>query len=171
MSIQGDPLSLELASRLLRRLGERSLTASTAESITGGLVAASITSVPGSSESFLGGVVAYATEAKASVLGVDRALLEEHGPVSEAVAGAMAQSVRQLFGSNLGVATTGVAGPEPVGDTPPGTLYVAACVDGSPPVVRLLESLGSRLTLRQTCVTDALRLALDVLGEQSPNGE
>ena len=91
--------------------------------------------------------------------------------MSEAVAGAMAQAVRQLFGSDLGVATTGVAGPEPVGDKPPGTMYVAACLAGAPPVVRSLESLGDRLTLRQTCVTDALRLALDVLGEQSPNGE
>ena len=91
-----------------------------AESLTGGLVAAALTDVPGASNAFRGGVVAYATELKAQLLGVDVAMLKRHGPVYAPVAAAMADGVRQRLGATIGVATTGVAGPGPAGRPPGG---------------------------------------------------
>jgi nicotinamide-nucleotide amidase len=102
----------------------KGLTIATAESLTGGLVAAALTSVPGASDVFVGGIVAYALDAKGAALGVPRDLLAACGPVSEEVALAMAEAARRLFGSDLAVATTGAAGPEPHGGRPPGTFCV-----------------------------------------------
>ena len=84
-----------------------------AESLTGGLVAAALTDAPGSSAAFRGGVVAYATELKADLLGVDAMMLRRHGAVYPPVAAAMAEGVRARLGATYGVATTGVAGPSP----------------------------------------------------------
>ena len=104
-----DEETLEAAvGRLLR---ERGLTLATAESLTGGLLGGRITGIPGASDYYLGGVVAYATAAKASQLGVDQDLLDADGPVSEPVAAAMAEGARNTFGADLGLAATGVAGP------------------------------------------------------------
>src|ERR1044072_777163 len=97
------------------------LTLATAESCTGGLVAAGLTSVPGASDVFLGGVVTYANEVKARELGVPVELLQRRGAVSAEVAEAMAAGARERFGANVAVSVTGVAGPgggapeEPVG--------------------------------------------------------
>jgi nicotinamide-nucleotide amidase len=99
-----------------RLLTERGLSVATAESCTGGLVAERITDVPGSSAYFLGGIVAYSNAAKASLLGVSEALLESEGAVSEPVVRAMAEGARARFGSDLGVATSGISGPD--GGTP-----------------------------------------------------
>ena len=97
-----------VAGRLLREQGR---TLALAESCTGGLVAELVTGIPGSSDYFLGGVVAYANAAKESLLGVPRELLDRHGSVSDPVARAMAEGVRRRFGADLGVATTGISGP------------------------------------------------------------
>jgi 2'-5' RNA ligase len=94
-----------------RLLRERGLTLATAESVTGGLLGGRITGIAGSSDYYLGGVVAYATDAKAAQLGVDQRLLDADGPVSEPVAAAMASGARTAFGADLGLAVTGVAGP------------------------------------------------------------
>jgi nicotinamide-nucleotide amidase len=94
-----------------RLLTGRGLTVAVAESCTGGLVSELITAVPGSSEWFLGGVVAYANSAKQSLLGVPESMLVEHGAVSEPVARAMAEGVRERFGADVGVSTTGISGP------------------------------------------------------------
>ncbi|HPC47692.1 MAG TPA: nicotinamide-nucleotide amidohydrolase family protein [Deltaproteobacteria bacterium] len=108
-------------------LRERGLTCAAAESCTGGLVGHLITQVPGSSEYFLGSVVSYSNEVKTSVLGVGRALLEEHGAVSEAVARAMLQGVLRLTGAVVGVAVTGIAGPDgKTPDKPVGTVWICA---------------------------------------------
>ena len=109
------PAARELAAEILSLLTQAGRTVATAESLTGGLVAAALTDVPGSSNAFRGGVVAYATELKAQVLGVDALMLKQHGPVYAPVAAAMAEGVRKRLGATVGVATTGVAGPGPPG--------------------------------------------------------
>ncbi|MGQ0630240.1 MAG: CinA family nicotinamide mononucleotide deamidase-related protein [Sporichthyaceae bacterium] len=105
-------------------LRERGATVAVAESLTGGMVGAALTEAAGASATFLGGAVVYATAAKAE-LGVDAALLAERGPVDSDVAGALAEAVRERFGSSYGVATTGVAGPDSVGEYAAGTVFVA----------------------------------------------
>jgi nicotinamide-nucleotide amidase len=108
---------------LLRRAGR---TVAVAESCSGGLLAQRFTSVPGASDYFLGGVVAYANEAKTELLGVSRELLEEHGAVSEPVARAMAQGVRARLGADLGLSTTGISGPSGGSEEKPlGSVFVA----------------------------------------------
>jgi nicotinamide-nucleotide amidase len=106
---EGDETMPLVVGRLLR---DRGHTLAVAESCTGGLVAELLTEVPGSSAYFLGGVVAYANRAKTRFLGVPEALLEQHGAVSEPVARAMAEGVRERFGADYGVATTGISGPD-----------------------------------------------------------
>ena len=113
----------EVVSRLLQ---ERSLTLSTAESCTGGLIAKRVTDIPGASQVFRGGVVSYTNDVKADVLGVPRATLDACGAVSEPVARAMAEGCRRLCGSDIALAVTGLAGPE--GDdrgNEVGTVYIA----------------------------------------------
>jgi nicotinamide-nucleotide amidase len=115
--------SLERA--VVRLLSAGGRTLGCAESITGGGVGARITAVPGASEVFLGSAVVYAREAKMRLLGVSADTLDGPGPVSEACAREMAAGARRVFGSDLGLALTGVAGPEPHGGVPPGVIWVA----------------------------------------------
>ncbi|MGH6654195.1 MAG: CinA family protein [Actinocrinis sp.] len=111
--------------RVLALARRRRLTVAVAESLTGGQLAAAITAVPGASAVFRGSVTAYATDLKASVLGVDAALLGAHGAVHHEVARQMAEGVRRVCRADLGIATTGVAGPEPQDGHPVGTVFVA----------------------------------------------
>lgn len=127
----------------LALLAARGETLAVAESLTGGLVAAEITSVPGASRVFRGSVTAYATELKRDVLGVDGALLEERGAVDAEVARQMARGVREALGADWGIATTGVAGPEPQDGQPVGTVYVAVAGPGVPTVGERLSLDGS----------------------------
>ncbi|WP_411076457.1 CinA family protein [Streptomyces sp. cmx-4-7] len=113
------------AARVLALLAERGQTLAVAESLTGGLVAAELTGVPGASASFRGSVTAYATALKHELLGVDGALLAERGAVDPDVASQMAAGVRARLGADWGIATTGVAGPDPQDGQPVGTVYVA----------------------------------------------
>lgn len=107
-------------------LSAEALTIATAESCTGGNVAYKLTSVSGSSQYFIGGLIAYANEVKVRELGVDQAVLDQQGAVSEEVARAMAEGVRQKFGTDIGVASTGVAGPTGGTDEKPvGTVWIA----------------------------------------------
>jgi nicotinamide-nucleotide amidase len=108
--------------RLLAASGKR---LACAESITGGGIGARITSVPGASGVFAGSAVVYVNEAKMGVLGVSAETLEGPGPVSEECAREMAAGARRVFGSDLGLALTGAAGPEPHGGAPPGTIWIA----------------------------------------------
>lgn len=136
-----DPTGAPGALALLAARGE---TLAVAESLTGGLVAADITSVPGASRVFRGSVTAYATELKRDVLGVDGALLEERGAVDAEVACQMARGVREALGADWGIATTGVAGPQPQDGQPVGTVYVAVAGPGVPTVGERLALDGSR---------------------------
>jgi nicotinamide-nucleotide amidase len=95
-----------------RLLTERGMTIAVAESCTGGLIAQRITDNPGASAYFAGGVVAYANSAKVSLLGVSNSVLEEHGAVSDPVVRAMAEGVRERFAADIGIATTGISGPD-----------------------------------------------------------
>jgi nicotinamide-nucleotide amidase len=132
-------------------LREASCTLATAESLTGGRLAAALTAVPGASVVYRGGVVAYASEVKVEVLGVPREVVETVGVVSAECAAAMAHGVRRLVGATYGVATTGVAGPTEQEGKPVGTVYVA--VAGPADLVTVaLELSGSRERIvEQTC--------------------
>ena len=105
-------------------LKERGQTLAVMESLTGGLLASSITDVPGSSEYFVGGIVSYSTELKAQ-MGVPREILEQHGAVSEPTARAMAHAIRKRLGADFGLGITGVAGPDRQEGKPVGTVYIA----------------------------------------------
>jgi nicotinamide-nucleotide amidase len=136
----------------------RGLRLATAESCTGGMVAARLTGIPGSSAAFVGGVVAYADEVKRSELGVPEELLAEHGAVSAEVAGAMADGARERLGADVAVAVTGVAGPD--GGTPEkpvGRVHIhAAGPDGS--LARMLDLPGEREQIRVRAAVTALHL-------------
>ena len=159
------PQARELATEILLRLTDTGQTVATAESLTGGLVAAALTDVPGSSTAFRGGVVAYATELKASVLDVDGDMLDDHGPVYGPVAAAMAEGVRRRLGATIGLSTTGVAGPGPSDGFPPGTVHVAVSLHDDT-VVRTMALTGNRDEVRRLAVERALGLLLGRLREE-----
>jgi nicotinamide-nucleotide amidase len=158
------PDARELATEILRLLTASGMTVAAAESLTGGLVAGALTDVPGSSVAFRGGVVAYAPELKAEILGVDSRMLAEHGPVYAPVAAAMADGVRKLLGATVGVATTGVAGPGPAGGWPAGTVHIAVSL-ADDTVVRTMALAGNRDEVRRLTVERVLGLLLGRLRE------
>jgi nicotinamide-nucleotide amidase len=146
-----------LAQVLGNILRARSASVAAAESLTGGLLGAALTEAAGASDFFAGSAVAYATGAKGTVLGVDAGLLVDPGPVSEEVAGQMAEGAARLFGADLGLATTGVAGPAEQGGRPVGTIFVAASWRGATEV-RHVRGYGDRDSMRGVAVTSALDL-------------
>jgi nicotinamide-nucleotide amidase len=154
--------AVELAGECRAALLASGETVATAESLTGGLLGAAFTSVPGVSAVYRGGVIAYALDVKASVLGVSRDLLDLYGPVHPHTAAAMAAGVRDRLGATYGLATTGVAGPEPHGAQPVGTVDVG-CVGSGGPVLRRLVLGGDRDEIRARTVTAALELLRAVL--------
>ncbi|GAB3604289.1 CinA family protein [Microbacterium aureliae] len=147
------------AQEVLAALAERGWSVAVAESLTGGLLAGALTAVPGASAHVRGGVVAYATDVKQSVLGVAPDLLALRGAVDPEVARQMASGVRRVLGADVGLATTGVAGPDPQDGRPVGTVFVAVETPASAEVVELALS-GTRERIRQDTVTGVLRLAL-----------
>jgi nicotinamide-nucleotide amidase len=144
---------------VLAHARSRGTTLATAESCTGGLVSARLTSVPGSSDAFVGGVVAYANEAKERELGVPRATLERHGAVSAETAAAMAEGARKRLGADVAVSVTGVAGPG--GGTPEkpvGLVHVHVSGPGDAQEGRTLELPGDRSAIRARATATALHL-------------
>jgi PncC family amidohydrolase len=159
-----DPL-VDLAERLQARCVARGLTVATAESCTGGLVAHLLTEVPGSSAYLRGGIVAYADAVKQAQLGVAPGMLEAHGAVSAQVAIAMAEGVCERLGTSLGVAVTGVAGPDGGSPAKPvGLVYVAVAGAGMPPEVRRFlwtdERSGNKRRSAEAAITMLLERAL-----------
>jgi nicotinamide-nucleotide amidase len=141
----------------LDTLRDRGATLATAESLTGGLVSASLAAVPGASDVLRGGLVAYATDIKTSLLGVDEETVHTFGVVSAQCAEAMASRAREMFGASWALSTTGVAGPDPQEGKPVGTVFVAVA---GPAGVRVnaLTLSGSRDAIRRATVQEVLAL-------------
>ena len=141
----------------------RGLTLATAESCTGGLVAARLTSVPGSSDVFLGSVVAYSDEVKETGLGVERTVLETYGAVSAEAAAAMAHGVRVRLGADVGVAVTGVAGPDGGTEEKPVGLVFVHAVGPDGEEARRTELPGDREMVRGRATAASLHLVRRLL--------
>ena len=153
-----------LARRVLEVLAGRGESLATAESLTGGLLSARLTDVPGASRSFVGGVVSYATRVKESFLGVPAEVVAQHGVVSAECAEAMAVGVRARLEATWGIATTGVAGPDSQEGKAVGTVFVAVAGPGGSDVRRLSLS-GDRATIREASCREVLALLAGALGE------
>lgn len=140
-------------------------TVATAESLTAGLISSRLASVPGASNALKGGLAAYATEVKTSVLRVPEDLVQRHGVISAQCAAAMAVNARTLFDSTWGVAATGVAGPDEQEGRPAGTVFIAVA---GPVGVRVqnLSLRGSRQEIREVTSDAALRLLLELVRAQ-----
>lgn len=159
------------AEALVTALKGAGRTLAVAESLTGGAVSAELVSVPGSSAVLRGAVVAYDTALKSSLLGVPAALLAQHGPVHAEVAALMAEGVRAATAvgghpADVGVATTGVAGPDPQGEAPVGLVFVAVA-DAEGTEVRELRLAGDRAEIRAQAVDAALELVTDRLARSA----
>jgi nicotinamide-nucleotide amidase len=165
MSAKG---AADVAAHLIATLIERGLTIAVAESLTGGLLVAELVGVPGASATVLGGVVAYNTALKHSVLRVDADLLAQHGPAHPEVARQMADRVRTVLAVNgepadIGLSTTGVAGPGPQDGHPAGTVYLGFAIGDDVSSLRL-ELGGDRAAIRGKTVSESLarlRIALE----------
>ena len=154
----------ERAARLVALLQSRGQPIATAESCTGGSLAAAITSVPGCSSVMLGGVVAYHNSVKAQVLGVGEELLAEHGAVSEPVVRCMALGVSALTDADCAVATSGIAGPGGgTADKPVGTVWVALKVADVVQTHLLCLGDNGRYANIDNCVNEVLGLLCDML--------
>lgn len=154
-------LDASVLASLVATLRERGETVATAESLTGGLVAAALTSVPGSSVVVRGGVVTYATRLKTDLAGVDPAALAEHGPVHPLIAEQLARGARIACQSSWGIGLTGVAGPDPQNGVDPGVVHLAVCgADGT--TVHTIGVEGNRHQVRAA----AVRAAFDLLSAQ-----
>ena len=157
------------AVQLVEALRARGWTLAVAESLTGGAVASEIVAVPGASAALLGAVVAYATPVKHSLLGVDAALLAEHGPVHAEVARQMADGVRRAVAvdgrpADLGISTTGIAGPDSPDGQPVGTVHIGVSTPaGTASTAHLFA--GSRDDIRRQATERAIAAALDALRE------
>ena len=152
--------NLEAIGALLR---ERGLKLATAESCTGGLVASRITDIPGASDYFVGGVVAYANPAKVSLLGVSEGTLEAHGAVSRETVLEMARGARERLGADVGVSVSGIAGPDGgLPGKPVGTVWIAVSVAGRE-WARRFYFQGGRLENKAAAVEAALQLVCDYL--------
>jgi len=148
-------------------LAKQGLTLATAESCTGGGLSHLLTSIPGASAFFIGGIIAYQNDIKVKLLGVPQAALVDHGAVSSPTAGAMAEGCRGRFGTDIAVSITGIAGPgggSP--EKPVGTVFVAVAVDQR---TRIVEHLfpGNREQVRQAAIAAALDLILEAITEKT----
>ena len=161
---------LGLAQAVITQLAERGESLAIAESLTGGLLSDAFVRVPGASAVVRGAIVAYATPLKASLLGVPEALLAEHGAVHPVVARSMAEGVREATSvdgrpADVGVATTGVAGPEAQGEAPVGLVYVAVA-DARGTQVREHRVAGDRPEIRARAVAAAMELLAERVGSR-----
>ena len=173
-----DPSRVALAGFVVAALRQRSQTVASAESLTGGLVGVSLTDVPGASAIYRGGLIVYATELKAEVAGVSAQTLATDGPVAASTAAQLARGAAAVCGADWGLATTGVAGPEPQDGHPVGQVFVAVAGPGSGDapradrdgvVVRELALSGDRSAIRDQTTRAVLQLLLDTLRTGRPD--
>jgi nicotinamide-nucleotide amidase len=150
------------AAATVHLLIERRETVATAESLTGGLLATTFVEIPGVSAVFRGGLVVYATDLKHTLAGVPEDLLAERGPVDRDVAQLLAEGVRERCGADWGLATTGVAGPEPQDGKPVGMVFVAVA-GATSTTVKELSLSGSRAGIRHATMLEVLGLFADEL--------
>lgn len=162
----GPDRSRALSQEVIDLLRARGDTIAVAESLTGGMLAAALTAIPGASVVFRGAVVAYATDLKAALLGVPAALLDSHGAVHPEVARAMAAGVASRLGATVGAGTTGVAGPDPQDGQPVGTVFIAVSAGGGT-AVRSLALSGDRGQIREATVEQSLSLLVCRLREDN----
>ena len=163
-----EPDTAVVVRRCLEMLADRGQSVASCESLTGGLVGATITAVPGASAVYRGGLITYATDLKAHLAGVDRRMLERHGAVSAQTARQMALGAARVCGADWGLATTGVAGPGPQEGRRPGTVFVSVTrpaldrgCEGGPghgPDVEQLDLAGGRDRIRRLSVAALLSL-------------
>jgi len=159
-----------MAARVHTLLERRSETVATAESLTGGRLAAALTATPGASRSYLGGVVAYATSVKHDVLGVPTSVVERHGVISAECALAMARGAARVTGATWGIGTTGVAGPDRQEGHPPGTVHVGLVGPGVATALAL-ELVGDRAAIQDRTCQEALASLAGLLAETDPREE
>ena len=155
-----DEQTLKRVSDLLK---QKKLTVATAESCTGGLIAHSLTNISGSSDYFERGIVSYSNKAKIELLDVSEDLLIKHGAVSEQVAKEMAEGIRTKSNVNIGISTTGIAGP--TGGTkekPVGLVYIAVSTSDIT-IVKKFQFSGNRVQNKESTCSAALKMLLDVL--------
>ena len=155
----------EEAAAVIATATKLGVTVGCAESLTGGLVAAEMVSVPGASAAFRGSIVAYDSMLKNDLLGVDASLLASSGAVTAEVAGAMAEGALARLGVDVAVATTGVAGPDPdpVSGEAPGAVFIAVAGGSLGTLVREMSLEGDRDEIRQRATRAALQALLDGL--------
>lgn len=159
----------DTAANLLACCRERRVVVSTAESCTGGLVAGALTEIAGSSDVVDGGFVTYSNAAKHRELGVDNALIAQHGAVSHLVAQAMAEGARRRSGAGLAIACTGIAGPGGgTAEKPVGLVYVAVASGWRETQVQEWRFSGGRAEIRLATVQACLQLARTVTETKSP---
>ncbi|MDD6450199.1 MAG: CinA family protein [Lachnospiraceae bacterium] len=151
---------------LVHILKKRKETVATAESCTGGMIVSSIVSVPGASDILTESFVTYSEETKDEILHLDPSIIEDHGVVSYETAKAMAEGLRKTYGVDLGIASTGVAGPGPDGDIPQGIVYLAVSYR-SKTLVRRYHFHGTRNLVRFQASRMALSMAVSIIKEVS----
>jgi nicotinamide-nucleotide amidase len=153
------------ADSVVRYLANRNETISVAESVTAGGIGHALTSTPGASKVFLGGIIAYTNQVKSDLLAISPALIEEFSVVSEEVANAMADAVREKFGTTWGIATTGIAGPGDFQGISEGTVWVA--IRGPINQTLQLQLDGGREAIRTGAISSAIGTFARILGDRT----
>lgn len=151
--------------KIAKLLIKHKLTISIAESVTGGLISNAFTDIPGSSAYFLGGVVAYSNFLKMKLLGVKKETLKKYGAVSEIAAKNMAQGIRKITGSDIGISTTGIAGPTgATANKPVGLVYIALSFKNKIIVKKFLFK-GKRLAIKKQTLWKTIEILKKMLEE------
>ena len=158
-------VQFEVASEILANLRSAHQTLATAESLTGGLLSGALTDIPGSSDVFLGGIIAYSPAMKSALLHVDPNLIDAHGVVSAEVAIAMARGAISVLGSDWAISTTGVAGPGPSDGVAAGTVWIALVGPGVAPKAETFHLEGNRQEVRVRTIARAFDSFTRILRE------